>query len=119
MTRVLLVEDDVHTRRVLRAVLENEGFEVVEAEDGIQGIAAAETQHPACILTDKMMPRLDGPGMLAALKQRGSTIPAVLVSAAHELPRPDEFEAMGIVETVAKPFAFERLVEVVRRITGG
>jgi CheY-like chemotaxis protein len=119
MTKILLVEDDVHTRRVLKAVLESEGFEVAEAEDGILGLAAAETCGPACILTDNMMPRLDGLGMLAELKKRGSTTPAVMVSAAHELPPAEELLALGVVESVAKPFSFEHLVQVVRRVTGG
>jgi CheY-like chemotaxis protein len=119
MTKILLVEDDVHTRRVLRAVLESEGFDVTEAEDGILGLAAAEAHHPACILTDNMMPRLDGLGMLGELAKRGSTTPAVMVSAAHELPPAEELRALGVVETVSKPFAFDYLVQVIRRVTGG
>ena len=119
MTRILLVEDDVHTRRVLKAVLESEGFEVAEAEDGLSGVAAVEACNPACILTDNMMPRLDGLGMLAELKTRGSTTPAIMVSAAHELPPVEELRALGVVETVSKPFAFDHLVRVVRRVTDG
>jgi CheY-like chemotaxis protein len=118
VTKILLVEDDVHTRRVLKAILESEGFEVAEAEDGVVGVSAAEALRPACILTDNMMPRLDGLGMLAELARRGSKTPAIMVSAAHELPPSEELQALGIVETVAKPFAFEHLVQVVRRVTG-
>jgi two-component system, NtrC family, nitrogen regulation response regulator NtrX len=119
VTKILLVEDDVHTRRVVKAVLESEGFEVAEAEDGLSGVAAVESFNPACILTDNMMPRLDGLGMLAELKKRGSTTPAIMVSAAHELPPSEELRALGVVETVSKPFAFDHLVQVVRRIAGG
>jgi DNA-binding response OmpR family regulator len=119
MIKILLVEDDVHTRRVLKTVLQSEGFEVAEAEDGILGLAAAECHRPDCILTDNMMPRLDGLAMLAELRRRGLAIPAIVVSAAHALPPADALLELGVMETVAKPFAFDHLVQVVRRVTGG
>ena len=118
MKTVLVVEDDAHLRRVFKALLESEGFAVVEASDGIEGLAAAHAHDPACIVTDSMMPRLDGLGMLAQLKARGETKPAIIVSAVHELPPMEELKALGVEQVFGKPFAFDRLVAAVVKLAG-
>ena len=118
MIRVLVVEDDVHMRRVLTTVLENEGFEVLAAADGLEGIAAVETHDPACILTDSMMPRMGGLDMLAELKARGLSRPTIIVSAIHELPPPQQLKDLAVSTVVSKPFAFDQLIETVVKLVG-
>jgi CheY-like chemotaxis protein len=118
MKKVLVVEDDVHLRRVFRTLLENEGFEVLEAADGIEGMAAARAHDPDCIVTDTMMPRLDGLGMLARLASAGEARPTIIVSAVHELPPLDELKAQGVRRVFGKPFPFDQLVAAVVKITG-
>ena len=118
MIRVLVVEDDAHTRRVLTTLLESEGFEVVAAADGLEGIAAVEAHDPACILTDSMMPRMGGLDMLAELKVRGLSRPTIIVSAIHELPPPQQLKELAVSTVVSKPFAFEQLVKTVVELVG-
>ena len=62
--RILVVEDDADLRRILRLQLTASGFEVAEAENGLEGFAAVQEQRPDCVILDLMMPVLDGFGFL-------------------------------------------------------
>ena len=66
--RLLLVEDSSTMRRMISTLLQEEGYEVSTANDGVQGLAKAAEQTPDLILTDYEMPELDGPGLCRALK---------------------------------------------------
>ncbi len=69
---ILLVEDDVALRKVLIEKLTDEGFVVLEASDGREGLAIALEKHPALILLDIFMPNMDGISMLAKLRANDS-----------------------------------------------
>ena len=118
MKTVLVVEDDAHLRRVFRTLLENEGFAVVEAGDGLEGLAAVEASPPDCIVADTMMPRMDGLTMLARLKEQGRTRPTIIVSAVHELPPMDALRELGVRQVFGKPFPFDMLVAAVVKLAG-
>jgi CheY-like chemotaxis protein len=118
MKTILVVEDDAHLRRVFRTLLEGEGFSVIEAADGHEGVAAARAHSPACIVTDTMMPRMDGLGMLTQLKALGCSRPTLIVSAVHELPPMEELRALGVEQVLGKPFAFDRFVAAVVKLAG-
>ena len=60
MAKILLIDDDSGIRDVVRFALAREGFAVIEAEDGAQGLALAEREAPDLIVLDIMMPELDG-----------------------------------------------------------
>jgi len=66
---VLIVEDDGMLRKVLSRRIEEEGYEVLRAEDGRQGLKTALKKHPDLILLDLMMPVMDGVEMLGELRQ--------------------------------------------------
>lgn len=66
---VLVVDDDVALRAVLKASLEAEGFAVAEADDGLEGLAVAIKTRPDLLLLDVVMPRATGMEMLAQLRQ--------------------------------------------------
>lgn len=120
MKKVLVVEDDAHLRRLLRVVLSGKGFEVLEAEDGEKGLALALTGGIDCILSDAMMPKMGGLEMLTRLRsQRPGGPPALFVTAVAQMPSPEERDAAGIVQTVAKPFDFDRIVVLVKKWTEG
>lgn len=69
---VLVVEDDVALRKVLKEKLTDEGFDVLEAPDGEKGLALALEKHPALILLDIFMPQMDGITMLSKLRSADS-----------------------------------------------
>jgi DNA-binding response OmpR family regulator len=119
MKRVLIVEDDPHLRRVFRTLLQNEGFEVHEAEDGLIGLEKVRELKPNCVVTDTMMPRLDGMGMLSRMAAEGLSAPVIVVSAVHELPEQGELQKLGVVQVFGKPFPFDQLVDAVKLHSGG
>jgi two-component system cell cycle response regulator DivK len=80
---ILYIEDDPPSRVLVRRVLEAEGYRVVEAESGLEGIAAAQTEQPLLILVDINMPDMDGlevTARLRAMPELGS-VPIVALTA--------------------------------------
>lgn len=118
MKTVLVVEDDAHIRRVLRTLLEAEGYAVTEAADGVEGLARALEAPPACLLTDHMMPRMDGLTLLRHLRARNLAVPAFILSAASALPPTGDARELGVVRVFPKPFDFDALLAAVRGTCG-
>ena len=81
--RVLVVDDDVHTRQLFAAVLGAEGYQVRTARDGLEAFRALDSELPDLILVDLMMPVMDGGTFLAALRRnpRYSSLPVAVVTA--------------------------------------
>jgi len=114
---VLVIDDDAIVRDVLGRYLERQGFQVITAADGIEGLARAREHHPAAITLDIMMPGLDGWTVLAALKGDPdlADIPVVLVTIVDEKQRG---YALGVVEHLVKPVDRERLAAILRQWCG-
>ncbi|MBA3655886.1 MAG: response regulator [Gemmatimonadaceae bacterium] len=106
--RQVLVIDDEEDMRVLTTVfLEMDGsFEVKVASSGKEGIAAAESMRPDVILLDFMMPEMDGPETLKALKAGAATagIPVVFLTAKATDSDPRKWIELGAIGAIAKPF---------------
>ena len=85
MFHILVADDDKHTRRLLRALLEKDGYTVSTAEDGQQALERLDAEHVDLIVLDVMMPKLDGYAFTRALREAGSEIPVLMVSA-KQLP---------------------------------
>ncbi len=107
---VLVVDDESDIRQALAEVLSDEGYQVVDACDGIEALAKARAYHPEVVLLDLMMPRMDGWAFRRAQKHdpEVSRIPVVVLSALG----PDSLEAEGYI---GKPFDVDELVSAVRR----
>ena len=103
---VLIVEDDRHSIDLLTLYLESEGFGVVVARDGVEGLELARKLRPRAVILDILLPRLDGWELLGRLKSEPSTaaIPVVVVSMLDE--RGKGF-ALGAAEYLVKPVARE------------
>jgi DNA-binding response OmpR family regulator len=111
---VLVVEDDASVRMTLSFVLEDEGFAVLEAEDGEEALRLATSERPNVILLDSVMPKLGGPQVLAALKENEVTkeIPVFILSGMT--PRADT-EWAG-AHFIGKPFSPDELVTKIRGV---
>ena len=115
MAKVLLIDDDPHIRDIVRFALAREGFAVVEAEDGAQGLALAAAEAPDLILLDIMMPELDGTEVCRRLR-RDSRVPIIFLSS-----RDDEIDRvlgleLGGDDYVGKPFSPRELVARVKAV---
>ena len=116
--RVLIVDDEAAIRRFAARVLLEEGFEVLEAEDGVQALTTIATGQVNAVVSDIVMPRLNGVQLMEALSISHPHLPVVLMSGYAT----GELVGMGIAAPcalLAKPFPPERLIEEVRRCLRG
>ena len=115
MAKILLIDDDSGIRDVVRFALAREGFAVVEAEDGAQGLALAEREAPDLIVLDIMMPELDGTEVCRRLR-RTSRVPIIfLTSRDEEIDRVLGLE-LGGDDYVSKPFSPRELVARIKAV---
>lgn len=116
---ILLIEDDPVTRDMVRTMLEGEGWRVVEAKNGREGIARLNEQQPALILLDLMMPELDGFGFVAELQTRPEwrSIPVIAVTA-KTITSLEKQTLRGRVEHILEKGAYscEELFTTVRHL---
>ena len=108
---VLVVDDERYIVDLLADLLEEEGYRVRPAYDGLAALAEVDRAAPDLVIADVSMPRLDGLALAARLRERG--IPTVLMSAAVSAP------ADSTIAFVAKPFDIDHLLTVVERILNG
>lgn len=116
MTRILLVEDDALLLDVMRNILEMEGYQVIVASDGLAAYQAFLQVHPDLIVSDIMMPRLDGYGLLERVRQlpQGATVPFLFLSARTERADVGRARELGADDYLFKPFDAVELLNAVR-----
>jgi DNA-binding response OmpR family regulator len=114
---VLVIEDDPWTRTITTALLAGEGFAVVEAKNGEEGLQMAREHAPDAILLDLALPTKSGLDVLRELKGEVTTqpIPVIVVSAYGSLM--NEGDAHQTVGVIQKPFDYDDLVGQVERAT--
>lgn len=114
---VLVVEDTPDVARLLRAALQHE-YQVLLAGDGRQGLALARRHRPSIIVTDWMMPELDGLELTRELRRDPSTrhIPIVMLTARRDLDDRVRGLETGVSAFVAKPFSASEIVSTVRSL---
>ena len=115
MSKILLIEDHPHMRENLVLMLEMEGFTVLPAQDGGQGLELARAQHPDLILCDVMMPQLDGYGVLQALRAHPgtATIPFIFLTAKGEKPDWRLGMNLGADDYLVKPVTKEEVLAAI------
>lgn len=116
---VLLVDDDNEIVQAMRAVLESKGFRILTASDGNAGLAVAERESPDLIVVDMMMPKKSGFLVVEKIKRRSDAPPMVMITANEGSRHRAYAELLGVDTYLRKPFAMERLVEEVQRLTLG
>lgn len=119
LNRILLVEDEDDIRTITRICLESVGrFQVVACGSGEAALSQLESFKPDLILLDVMMPGLDGPGTLAAmkLKTHGDAPPVIFMTARAQRWEIDHFKALGALDVIAKPFDPMTLSQAVKHI---
>ncbi len=109
----MLVDDEPNIVKVIGAYLRHKGYEVIEANNGQECIAKAESELPDVILLDNMMPVMDGLTALRNLKSLDTTkdIPVIMVTAFASEENMDRARQDGVVAFIAKPFDYIVLLE--------
>lgn len=115
MKKILLVEDELRMRMIVRDYLENEGYEVIEAKDGMEALNAFQNNEIDLILLDLMIPFLDGFGVCREIRTK-SDIPIIIITAKEEDEDKIRGFDLGADEYVTKPFSPKVLVARVKSL---
>jgi two-component system, cell cycle response regulator DivK len=111
--RILVIEDQEDNRRILRDLLSSVGYELIEAENGEDGVAAAAAARPDLILMDIQLPLLDGYEATRRIKAL-SAIPIIAVTSYALSGDEDKARAAGCEGYVTKPFSPRELLAKIR-----
>lgn len=116
MTSVLIVDDAAFSRRMLRKYVEAEGCTVLEAGSGKEALAMISQQHPDCILTDLLMPDVNGFEFLKTLQEQGLTIPTFIISADIQDASRERGKALGALGFINKPAKETEVRQTLRQL---
>jgi CheY-like chemotaxis protein len=112
---VLYIEDNYHNRRLVRRILESRGYTLVEAEDGLSGLAMVRDLKPPLVLLDIGLPGKDGLEVVAELKADAALkhIPVIAVTASAMVGDRERFLAAGCDDYLSKPV---QVVELINKV---
>jgi DNA-binding response OmpR family regulator len=118
--KVLVIDDDPVILELLRVNFEIEGFDVVCARDGNEGLAMAQELHPDVVISDIMMPRRDGLQLLSDLKgdPRTEDLPVILLSAKAQKSEVQHGLDLGADDYITKPFDPIQLIDRLNAVMG-
>ncbi len=102
MARILTIEDSLLSRRAIVKILRSDGYEILEAANGQQGLDMAATYAPDCILLDLLMPDLDGRDVLRTLRCRGILVPVIVITADVQRSSQQECLELGAIAVIRK-----------------
>ena len=116
MSKILIIEDEAAIRRVLKKIIseENEGYEVEEAADGLQGLEMILNNDYDLVLCDIKMPKMDGVEVLEKVKKVKPEIPIVRISGHGDLDTAVNTMRLGAFDYISKPPDLNRLLNTVR-----
>ena len=101
---ILIVEDDADIRSGIEIYLKNQGYDVSQAGDGIEGLAVIEKEEIDLAIVDIMMPRMDGITMMMKVREKGYDFPVIMLSAKSEEVDKIMGLNMGADDYITKPF---------------
>src|SRR5580765_2854022 len=107
--RVLIVEDDPAARSGLEQLVKNWGFIAESAVDGQDALEKVTTFRPAIVISDLVMPRMDGLALLRALQQQGADVTVLLLTAQGTVETAVEAMKEGAYDYLTKPIDLQRL----------
>jgi CheY-like chemotaxis protein len=118
MTSILIVDDAAFARRMLRKILSSNGYEILEASNGREGLEMVRTHTPDCILTDILMPDVDGFGFIKMLQAENFQIPTIIISADIQDASRNLGTELGAVGFLNKPVKENEVLTAVKEACG-
>ncbi len=116
--KILIVDDEIHICKIVAIKLKNNGFEIITAEDGLQGYELAVSENPDLIISDFQMPQMTGIEMVEKLRQQDQTrdIPVIMLTARGFAIENQQKSNLNIAEFLSKPFSPKELLRTVEAI---
>lgn len=118
---VLIVDDEPMTRDLLRLMLERAGYDISEAEDGIDALEKIKDSTPDAVILDVMMPHMDGITVCEILRREEATadLPIIMLSARTHLDAIEKGLRAGATRYLSKPVSRQDLIQNVREVIAG
>ena len=119
MGSILIIDDNEHVRQLLRDVLYMAGYQVHEAKTGEEGLKEIQSNAPALVIVDMIMPDMDGTEVIRKLRQEYERIKIIAISGGLEsqgLDVLDLAQRFGATRTVKKPFEIRSLLDTVHEV---
>ena len=110
MFQIMVVEDDINARRLMQAVLEQNGYAAIPASDGAEALALMDKKHVDLIVLDVMMPNMDGYTMARELRNAGNNVPILMVTARQSAKDKKEGFLAGTDDYMVKPVDEEEML---------
>ena len=115
---VLVVDDDEDSRLICRELLTHHGYRVVEADNGIDGIAQAKALRPDLVIVDLHLPKRDGIEVVRELLADDGQSPPILLYTADVIRSREHLQADGVAGLLIKPCSTHRVLQEVQRLIG-
>jgi CheY-like chemotaxis protein len=113
--KIMLVDDSMVNRRYLREIFEEEGFEVFEAEKGVEALEEIATVRPDVMILDLLMPGISGIETLISIRARGFSFPIIIHTADYQKDVKQQCLAAGATVFVNKPTTPKQIVGIVEK----
>ncbi len=118
MKKILIVDDSRFSRFQVTKILQEENFEILEAENGAQGLEKVQTHQPDFIISDLLMPEMDGFEFLEKLKQEDNQIPVIVMTADIQDSTRQKVIELGALELINKPLRPPLLLSAIQSALG-
>jgi len=121
MAKILIVDDEAPVRKAIRLQLKGTGMEVIEAEDGEQGIKLLDSENALdvnVIICDVRMPKINGVEAVAYFRREYPAIPVIVLTGFPDAKLATAFMKQGAFDYLVKPVEKEALIEVVTKAAG-
>jgi DNA-binding NtrC family response regulator len=116
MAEILVIDDDPHMRRLIARILTGAGHVVHQANNGEKGIGLFHKVHPALVITDIVMPDMEGIELTQKLHREAPTIPILVISGSGHPVYLQAAIGLGATAALAKPFRADELLSAVARL---
>ena len=115
--KILIIDDDMGLQTVLGIALKDAGYDVSSASDGLQGLKRLPKVRPDLVISDVMMPNMDGVQVFQTIKEElaGEGVPIIIMTALNRKAWFDDLEAEGAV-ILQKPFEVDYLLQVIQML---
>ena len=116
MAKILVIDDQPNVRMLLALLLRQQGYDVVLAENGWEGLQLYRQEHPDVILLDLNMPKLNGLAVLKQIRSVDSTQPVIVLTGDTNPEREQEVRALGVSEFIIKGSSLQFLEDTLKRL---